>query len=70
MTQPDFISEFARLARMNARKAREWLSTPGGGYEAEFFTGRAGAYLTAARILKGKPSAAWNRLVSVERRAA
>jgi len=70
MTRPDLISEFARLARMNARKARQWLGTEGGAYEAEYHAGRSSAYLTAARILKGKPSAAWNRFVSVERRAA
>ena len=52
MSRRELVREFARLAIENARKSRasrkrrQWK-------DAEWFAGRSGAYLTAARILRG-----------------
>ena len=44
-----FIREFVRLARLNAKKARNERASL-----RAFYEGRSSAYLTAARCLRGK----------------
>lgn len=58
MTTARAITHFARLARENASKARESRRRLGDmDPMVNYYEGRAGAYLTAARILKGAWSA-------------
>lgn len=72
MRSQTLIGHFARLARDNARKARQWVKD-GNQMQAEWFSGRSCAYLTAARIARGNVrSDAWMRACArrLERKVA